>query len=170
MKRVTPSTRTSTTMSALLMPDWGRALGWLSILTARTRRSSVSGSSTGRPFTGEVARSSTVVVGEVVVVSSIVVDVVVVDVEDVVVSSAPDEEQAERKSPNAVRTASDLRIGGMVLMAEIKPSQSRAGPELRRRLCHRSRRGGGVLCPVDPPRGRTPRHHSSSGGRRWPRC
>src|ERR671934_1817698 len=33
-----PSTRSSTTMSAWLIPQWGRAVGALSILTARTRR------------------------------------------------------------------------------------------------------------------------------------
>src|SRR5438093_6362101 len=51
-KRVTPpSTPSSTTMSAWLMPAWGRALGALSILTTSAARAGTAGS-TGSPVSG----------------------------------------------------------------------------------------------------------------------
>ena len=50
------------------LPDWGLALGWLSIFTAITLRSSIPESSTGRPLIGEVGSGRVVVVALALVV------------------------------------------------------------------------------------------------------
>src|SRR5690606_4170085 len=113
MNRVRPpSTRISKTASASRIPDWGRASQWLSILTASTRRSRSSGSSTGRPLIGDRGRSSIVVVGaSVVVVGWVVVVAIVVDVV-VVVSPAPPLQAVIART--SATTESRDRIGGML--------------------------------------------------------
>ena len=77
MKRVIPSTGTSTMALAWSIPDCGLALAWLSILTAMSLRSSRSASSTGRPLIGEVGRGRVVVVAREVWWSAAAVVVVV---------------------------------------------------------------------------------------------
>jgi hypothetical protein len=68
------------TASDFSMPEWGLAFGWLSILTARSRRLRRLGSATGSPLSWEVVPAVIVVVGWVVVVGDVVVVVVVVEV------------------------------------------------------------------------------------------
>src|SRR5205807_4702685 len=57
-KRVTPpSTPSSTTMSASLMPAWGRAFGALSIFTTSAARAGAAGPD-GRPVNGSALGST----------------------------------------------------------------------------------------------------------------
>ena len=51
-KRVSPSTFSSMTMSALFSPACGRAFGWLSILATSAGRAAFAASSTGSPVNG----------------------------------------------------------------------------------------------------------------------
>jgi len=106
-----PSTRISKTASALLMPDCGLALEWLSILTANNLRLRSAGSATGSPLIGESVVASVVVVpSEEVVVAR----VVVVDVEVVVLSTASAGEHAARINKDTANLLKVERIGGRV--------------------------------------------------------
>ena len=122
MNRVKPpSTMISMTASASCSPDWGRAMGWLSTLTAMTRRASRVSSSTGSPLSGDgdpagrvvgalvvvvVVAAVIVVVAAVIVVVGAVVGAAAV----VVVSACPAPPQAGRRRARAVSRARRARL------------------------------------------------------------
>ncbi len=100
-----PSTGISTMALARSIPDWGLALGWLSIFTAITLRSSRSASSTGRPLIGEVGSGRVVVVAlDVLVVEGRAVVLVVTIVVAVVVVVSAVAVQAATKTARITRS------------------------------------------------------------------